>query len=294
VLILRSCIISHRQCQTPPSWNVTVYDIPSHFPRNFDCVPLPSEPSPSICVHDITEDVHISLSIKQGKLWEQDIMAVYRELLSRDRQLGVIDIGANIGQYSLFAAAMGHSVVSVEARKLHIEMLAEASQISHLENKLLLVHNAVSDRRTTVTLQLSRDNQGATKVIEANLSQFCRYKYCKTPHNTIQSIIMDDLIPVIAFSRAILKIDIEGFELKAISGTRRLFEKLFIPYVLMEWVYQKIRIKHTRSREDGDKLISLMTDMGYGPFSIQKRALVTKDWPKWPNDILWKHKLAVL
>lgn len=38
----------------------------------------------------------------------------FQNVLYSDKELGVIDIGANIGVYSLVALAMGHQVLAVE------------------------------------------------------------------------------------------------------------------------------------------------------------------------------------
>jgi len=39
---------------------------------------------------------------------------IFQDILYLDPQLGVLDIGAHIGVYSLVSAAMGHNVISVE------------------------------------------------------------------------------------------------------------------------------------------------------------------------------------
>ena len=43
-------------------------------------------------------------------LWEPHVLFDFQDVLRRDSSLGVIDIGANIGVYSLLAAAMDHQV----------------------------------------------------------------------------------------------------------------------------------------------------------------------------------------
>ena len=43
-------------------------------------------------------------------LWEPHVLYDFQDVLLRDSSLGVIDIGANIGVYTLLPAAMGHQV----------------------------------------------------------------------------------------------------------------------------------------------------------------------------------------
>ena len=43
--------------------------------------------------------------------WEPHVVSDYQDVLRRDSSLGVIDIGANIGVFTLLAAAMNHKVI---------------------------------------------------------------------------------------------------------------------------------------------------------------------------------------
>ena len=70
------------------------------------------------------------------------------------------------GQYALLAATMGRPVVAVEARLLHVEMMHHAIQKNKLQEKIILLHNAVSDNHNELQLQLTESfNQGHTQVL---------------------------------------------------------------------------------------------------------------------------------
>ena len=58
--------------------------------------------------------MYISDNLESAGVWEEYIVAEVGDLLSRDPDLHLIDAGANIGVYSLYAAKLGRKVVAVE------------------------------------------------------------------------------------------------------------------------------------------------------------------------------------
>jgi FkbM family methyltransferase len=76
----------------------------------------------------------------------------------------VLDVGANIGFYSLLAAKLGRTVVAVEPMIDSIQRLHRASQLDGTAARIRVIHNAVADHRTQVTLRASGDNQGDSKI----------------------------------------------------------------------------------------------------------------------------------
>ena len=89
--------------------------------KDFKCVNLARlHPEVKICIHDVKEDKWVSYSIANGGFWETNNVLLFGRLLTSDPELHVIDIGANIGQYSLIAAHLGRKVLAVEARLLHV------------------------------------------------------------------------------------------------------------------------------------------------------------------------------
>ena len=62
----------------------------------------------------------MSGTIRRVGIWEPHIVKDFQNILYSDPDLGFIDIGANIGLYSLVALAMGHTVLAVEPFKVNI------------------------------------------------------------------------------------------------------------------------------------------------------------------------------
>ena len=94
---------------------VDLVDVSVQLDDHFDCVRLKMRPNPAVCLYPDNTDRYISKQIRHKGLWEPQIMRkAFQDILYSDPELGVLDLGANIGVYSLVSAAMGHNVISVE------------------------------------------------------------------------------------------------------------------------------------------------------------------------------------
>ena len=60
-------------------------------------------------------------------------------------------------------------------------------------------------------------------------------RHNKCPSN-VTTILMDDLLEVVDFRHAVLKIDVEGHERRAFFHADRLFDNVNVSYIFMEWI----------------------------------------------------------
>ena len=251
------------------------------------CVRLAKlRPTVQICVHDSTDDIYVSKSIIEGGFWESDHVTYIMKMLHHDQGLHVIDVGANIGQYTLIGAPLGRQVVAVEARLKHVQMIHNAVVLNGFQKQVTIVHNAVSDRREAVKLGFYPDNQGGTYV-KANGEDGGVTKQSGDNSLDAQSILLDDITPVVNFSKAILKIDIETYECKALSHADALFDKVYIPYIFMEWM-------GIRKKPEVAQLILWLQKRQYEPFVIGNGHIdileLNSAHTTWPNDVYLKKK----
>ena len=106
------------------------------FAAGVECLDLATTPSVVVCPYPNTDDRHLSQPLRTHGVWEPHIVRLFQAALLNNSEFGVYDIGANIGQYSLLAAAMGHQVVAVELHRPNIYRLHKAIRVGRLENKV--------------------------------------------------------------------------------------------------------------------------------------------------------------
>jgi tRNA G37 N-methylase Trm5 len=71
--------------------------------------------------------------------WEPYITKVYQEALKLFPQAVVIDVGANIGFFTVLAAAMGHTVIAVEPNAESVRRLRKGVMLNGLQDKVSTV-----------------------------------------------------------------------------------------------------------------------------------------------------------
>lgn len=157
-------------------------------------------------------------------------------------------------------------------------------------HQIILVTNAVSDRRDTFELSVPSDNQGGVSLTSQDADRFCTEPDCP-PHAT--TIVMDDLLEVTNFEAAIMKIDIEGHEHRALVRSRRLFRTVDVQFIIMEWI--KLREYYdNEAHSSPDKrlvfeMIDYLVEMGYSPRgSLLNNRLDPSFWYGWPDDVFWE------
>ena len=158
--------------------------------------------------------------------------------------------------------------------------------------QMILLQNAVSDDRATFELFIPSDNQGGARLTQQDADRFCIEAGC--PHHAT-TILMDDLLEVTNFERAVLKIDIEGHEHRAFVHSEQLFKSVHVEYIVMEWV--KLREYYgaeVDTSDDKDKVFEMIEKLdmrGYIPKSlIDFKRLSLVHWYGWPHDVVWVHK----
>ena len=183
--------------------NVHIYDLQQPLPQNrsFECVTSGTAPSFQICVYDPNVDKFISAALLSDGIWEPYITKIFQKALNKYPDSLVIDVGANIGYYTLLSAKMGHPVIAVEPLYENAIRFQKGVQLGQFRSNIYLAYNALSDRHENVSLTMNVDNQGGISV-RRRISSDNKL----TP--PVATATMDDLMGITDFSQAIIKIDI--------------------------------------------------------------------------------------
>lgn len=180
----------------------------------------------------------------------------------------VIDIGANIGLYSLFAAskigAQG-KVISFEPFQKNYQALCKNVSLN-ATNNVELVNLAVAESESEIDLYYDTR--------QANLGMVSSYLSEHNQHQKVQTISIDKYLqqhplPKIDF----IKMDIEGNEFPALKGMRNTLIQ-FHPILMIEM--DKDIVKST-PYTDSD-IILFLQELGYTKYHITPKGKLEKDY----------------
>ena len=143
----------------------------------------------------------------------------------------VYDIGGNIGYMSLLFASLGADVVGVEPTAFHGSLFrASATLNPHLSENIEIVRTALTDRVTNqseVCMELpDPDNAGFTRVGDG--------KDCPEAMRAPLATL-DELLTEYGSQPCAMKVDVEGFELKALVGGVNTLKKNPPNFVVVEY-----------------------------------------------------------
>lgn len=118
----------------------------------------------------------------------------------------VLDVGANIGDFAIYAASKGARVFAFEPEPRNIKRMGENIKLNNLEHRIKILPYALSSQSGEVVLNVSSVSPGGHTVGEGD-------KTIKVPAISLVDFLKQENIRQVD----ILKIDIEGGEYEVIS-----------------------------------------------------------------------------
>ncbi|HZV13649.1 MAG TPA: FkbM family methyltransferase [Candidatus Kapabacteria bacterium] len=170
----------------------------------------------------------------------------------------VLDIGANIGQYALLFAQKAKLIYAFEPSPPMIERLKKHIEINNLASRVKIVPKALSDKPGQLRLSIpSPTNTGmATTIIDEKSG---------LQTLTIEAITLDDYLASEGVKKVdIVKMDIEGGELSALRGMKRLLGGENPPIVILEMFDKAMQTAGYTSKD----IISELQPYGYQPYQF--------------------------
>ena len=174
----------------------------------------------------------MSLSVF-GRYSEEYELSLFESVI--DNTSVVLDIGANIGLYTLTAAKHGDKVYSFEPDPLNFSNLKKNIEANGYKN-VVAVNKAVFDRSGTAHFS----SYSKYPLDRGNLHLITEHEEANQKHKTIDTISLDTFFSDKPKKIDIVKMDIEGSEFEALKGMKNIINanknmKFFIefnPYVL--------------------------------------------------------------
>ncbi|CAF3770339.1 unnamed protein product [Rotaria socialis] len=261
---------------------VNIIDLHEDTKENFTCIEtkyLLHIVKTTICLHD-TRDA-VSNDIKKKKIWEERLITEVISFLIKYPHMDFIDVGANVGSYTMFAASFGRRVISIECFKPNINRIRKAVQIENVQDKVVLVGNAIySESGKTFKMNSDPFNVGAQAIIEKDTGE-----YSNDDMYAVTTIRFDEILPILQdkdIRNAVMKVDIQWAEIFLCETGKKVFDYVNIPVVLMEWD----AVPHAKARMG--VVLKFFIERGYVATKDMCADLNTADaFNSWPGDIFW-------
>lgn len=243
--------------------------------------------STTIYIYDPRKDIWVSKHIIRYGSWEGKHINLIVSLLQQAPDLQFVDIGSNVGVFTLAVALLGRRVLAVDALAMNIMRLCSSVIEGNFTDRVQIVYNAFSDVYETVSLGMDENNVGGTFVAKDKNTNKVKGSRVVGNYGTVQTIRLNDVLslPKFDFRKVILKIDVEGYENRVFKGGETFFDKVDVQAVLMEWQWLK-------TGSAGQEIINFMLRKNMEPHvpNPNPQPLKIQDRGKWPNDILWRKK----
>lgn len=233
-----------------------------------------------IYVYKPEDDIYISEMIINSGSWEAPLIEKVVKAMEEYPDAVFIDIGANLGVYSITMAAKGRRVISIDCNRENVMRLCASASKANITNKISIVHNGVSDSRKDLKLvESSMPNVGGMGVETISSAT-------NVSKSLISSaIILDDLLEIFKIESAIMKMDVEKHEDEIFKGAKTFFERVRVEAILLEFRFHTTDVT-------GQYIIDFLDKFDLEP--ELPRWVNKANYSTWPGDLMWKRKVHKL
>jgi len=135
-----------------------------------------------------------------------------------------VDVGANVGFYTILAALKGARVVAVEAVPLTVAILKANVKLNGFENVVEVIDKCASDGEHKIKIYVPKSGHFGLATVNSS-------RFNSTLVFEVECISLDKVLKNVKHIR-IVKLDVEGSELAVLNGSERVLEK--VNYIIVE------------------------------------------------------------
>ena len=162
---------------------------------------------------------------------------------SFDQNQCLLDVGANIGMYTLFALFKGHRVIAIEPEAHNFCLLNRNIMINNFSDRVSSYPVALNDKLIISKLNLASFEYGsALHSFDRKINQYGDQFNPITSQGVI-GVTMDKLISSLKKEVNHIKIDVDGNELLILKGGEKTFRSDTLKSVLIELDYTHMEYK---------------------------------------------------
>ncbi|UJR37597.1 hypothetical protein I4U23_030294 [Adineta vaga] len=225
-----------------------------------------------------------SVRVRVLRVWEDSDVTRLLNILIRNPGMDMIDIGANIGGFTMFTAgALGRFTLVIECYRPGIERIARAIQMRNAQQRVVLVQNALYSVAGKY-LTLTTDDPSGIRLVNRTTEKQSKNEF------VVKTIEFDDLLPILIERKvktAMIKIDIETSESYMCQTGSKIFDQINIPYIMMEW--HSWRVNHKKRYQF---IVNFFAARDYIPTDPYCKELNPNEWlnKEWPGNVFWIKK----
>jgi len=236
------------------------------FVRNIDILGVSFK-----IVLDTTRNCYVDERIAEHGYWETELS---RELIKYLQKGSVfLDVGANIGYHSLFAASFlkgSGKVYSFEPISYLCKQLQDSIALNIIEN-IEVCNFGVAENDGEAVIHMRAENIGASTLLTfPKIEKFDIKDTEKVAIKKLDSFLGEDA------KVDVIKIDVEGYELEALRGAASILRNNH-PVIFMEFS-PVVYVQDYASKPL--ELIGFLKGFGYSFFSLDEKPLDIEAWLK--------------
>jgi FkbM family methyltransferase len=209
-----------------------------------------------------TTDLLIAPWLLMHGEWEPEETELFKRLLKPGDVF--VDVGANIGYYTLLAVRLGASqVYAFEPQAATYELLSKNVIINWM-SKVVRCENLAAFSHTTELEFFARKAYPGNSSIGVSPPAQLREWFDTAEKLTVRAISLDDYFSEKPDNINVMKVDVEGAEPAAFEGARRILSQNRDIKVLCEWSPDQM----ATAGQDPERLVHLWAELGFRAFVL--------------------------
>lgn len=264
-------------------------------------------------VHDPEKEV-ISKYLKNDGCFECPILYALLNAMHTTGARTLVDIGGNIGMYTLHAAASNYSAVAFEPFKTNQERICQTvNRNAGFTDKVTLVGVALTEVTKTVSFDTSGFKNAVHRrgvgqlnlgslIVKDSIASDGAAPQGDEGIDFAQGVMIDnlqDMLPAPG-THVALKVDVEGSECNALTGAMGYLSKISLEYVAAELSYERLQV--CQSAGHLQPILDLFSKNGLKCYLRTKVGewdmVSTADWNDWARpfhpgffDLAWAREV---
>jgi len=216
-----------------------------------------------ILVTDKTVDYGNSSFQKNTEIWEKESLNYFFNLIKKNEKVNIVDIGANVGLYSLYAKYLPNSqFYSYEPYKFTYDLLNENIKLNNITN-VNTYNIGLGDKKGKTILNVCLSNDGLN-TMGTNPLRFNDISSIEVEIDTLDNIFYNNNIKV-----DYIKIDTEGYEYNILKGGEKTIKK-YKPIIQLE--YNETNMKQCNI--NSSDLNNYIIELGYKNHNLTSEELI--------------------